>query len=159
MRSRSTQGAASEPPPDLNAFNFKSILRLSNSLTEKHKKQHAVVCTTRSREGTELRHCCDKLRSPLQFRGVPATHRGRSARLLRRRERHIATNGAKAAFEGEQLQRVFEDNGSPVELGLFSSPAYSEISAVIFSSCATFGKGSRTFVRSESEHYIHCRSL
>ena len=71
-----------EPPPDLNAFNFKSILRLSNRETQ---EVHAVVCTTRSREGTELRHCCDKLRSPLQFRGVPATHRGRSARLLRRR--------------------------------------------------------------------------
>jgi len=55
-------------------------------------------------------------------------------------ERFIATQGPEGRLEGEQLQRVFKDNGSPLELGIFSSPAYSEISAVIFSSCATFGK-------------------
>jgi hypothetical protein len=36
--------------------------------------------------------------------------------------------------------RGFKDNGSPVELGLFRSPAYKEISAVIFNGCATIGK-------------------
>jgi hypothetical protein len=50
------------------------------------------------------------------------------------------TQGREGRLEGEQLQRVFKNNGSPVELGLFSSPAYCDISAVIFSSCATFGK-------------------
>jgi hypothetical protein len=38
------------------------------------------------------------------------------------------------------LQRVLKDSGNPVELGLFRSPHYREISAVIFNGCATIGK-------------------
>jgi hypothetical protein len=49
-------------------------------------------------------------------------------------------SGAKVRIEGEELLKVFKDNGSPIELGLFETPAFKEISAVIFNSCATMGK-------------------
>lgn len=35
---------------------------------------------------------------------------------------------------------MFKDNGSPIDLGLFTTPAYREISRVMFSGCATMGK-------------------
>ena len=55
-------------------------------------------------------------------------------------ERYVATGGQEGRLEGEPLLQVFKDNDNPVELGMFTTPAYREISAVIFSSCATMGK-------------------
>ena len=129
-----------EPPPDLNAFNFKSILRLSNSLTEKHKKYTQSYAQLDHVKEQSYVIAVTSFDRPFSFvacqRPIEAVLHG----YYVDEERHIATNGREGRLEGEQLQRVFKDNGSPVELGLFSSPAYSEISAVIFSSCATFGK-------------------
>lgn len=55
-------------------------------------------------------------------------------------DRYIATGGREGPLEGEELRQVFKDNGSLVELGLFTTPAYKEISAVIFNGCANMGK-------------------
>jgi hypothetical protein len=54
-------------------------------------------------------------------------------------ERYIAT-GEQSRLAGEELLRVFKDNGGPIGLGMFCTPAYKEISAVIFNGCATTGK-------------------
>lgn len=43
-------------------------------------------------------------------------------------------------FDPEDKKQVLKANGSPVPLGLFNSDTYAHISAVIFSSVATFGK-------------------
>ena len=55
-------------------------------------------------------------------------------------ERYIATGGREGRLKGEAPLRVFKDNDSQAELGMFTTPAYREISAVIFSSCTTIGK-------------------
>jgi len=54
-------------------------------------------------------------------------------------ERYLRT-GRESRIEGEELLQVFKENGSPIELGLFRTPVYKEISALIFSGCATMGK-------------------
>jgi hypothetical protein len=43
-------------------------------------------------------------------------------------------------YDPEDKKQVLKANGSPVPLGLFNSDTYSHISAVMFSSVATFGK-------------------
>lgn len=55
-------------------------------------------------------------------------------------ERYIASGGRKGILKGEQLTQVFKDSGSPVQLGMFTTPDYADISAVIFSNCASMGK-------------------
>ena len=55
-------------------------------------------------------------------------------------EQYLRSGRPQGGLDGEDLQAVLKDSGSPVELGLFRSPAYREISAVIFNACATLGK-------------------
>jgi hypothetical protein len=43
-------------------------------------------------------------------------------------------------FDVGKEKRIYKSNGAPVPLGLFRSPAFSHISAVLYSSLATFGK-------------------
>jgi hypothetical protein len=128
------------PPPDLNEFNFNSILRLSNSLSEKHKKYIQSYAQLDHVKGQSYVVAVASFDQPFSFvacqRPIEAVLHG----YYVDEERFIATQGREGRLEGEQLQRVFKENGSPVELAIFSSPAYSEISAVIFSSCATLGK-------------------
>ena len=44
------------------------------------------------------------------------------------------------ALKGQRLESVIKDNGSPVPVGIFASEDFGWLSAVIFSSCATWGK-------------------
>lgn len=128
------------PPSNLNEFNFKSILRLSNALTEKHKKYLHSYAKFDHVKGRCFVIAVTSFDRPYSFvacqRPIEAVLHG----YYVDEERFIATQGKEGRLEGEQLDRIFKDNGSPVELGLFSSTDYCEISAVIFSSCATLGK-------------------
>ncbi|MBP0942343.1 glycosaminoglycan attachment site [Pseudomonas alliivorans] len=143
----SAQGAAPEhlrlgkaPPADLNAFNFRSIIRLSNSLAAKRRKyleSYAVLDHVQDRPYVVAVTNFDQ---PFSFmacqRPIEAVLHG----YYVDEERYIASGGGEGRLEGETLLKVFKDNGSPIELGLFTTPAYREISAVIFSNCANMGK-------------------
>lgn len=141
------QGAAPEfarlgntPPGDLNAFNLQTIVRLSNSLAAKHKMyvesygklEHAkdrayVVAVTNFDQPFSFMACQRPIEAVLYGYYVDE-------------ERYIATGGEEGRLQGEQLLKVFKQNGSPINLGLFTTSAYQEISAVIFNGCATMGK-------------------
>ncbi len=127
-------------PQDFNEFNRKSILRLANSLTAKHRKyldSYAGLDHVRNRPFVIAVTSFD------QPFGFMACQRPVEAVVLGHyvdEERYIGNGRPEGGLDGEDLQRVFKNSGSPVELGLFRSPAYREISAVIFSSCATLGK-------------------
>lgn len=128
------------PPADLNEFNFDAILRLSNSVSQKHKKYIQSYAGLEHVKDRSFVVAVTSFDRPYSFlvcqRPIEAVLHG----YYVDEERYLATQGREGRLEGEQLLRVFKDNGSPVHLGLFSSPAYSDISAVIFSSCATLGK-------------------
>ena len=129
-----------KPPPDLNAFNRYSIIRLSNSLTTKHRMYLASYAQFDHVKDQSFVVAVTNFDQPFRFL---ACQRPIEAVLLGYyvdEERYIATGGRYGRLEGEALLRVFKDNDSPVELGMFTTPAYREISAVIFSSCATMGK-------------------
>jgi hypothetical protein len=46
------------------------------------------------------------------------------------------------SLEGKSLGTIYKGNGSPIELGFFKREEFADISAVIFSSSATYGKAS-----------------
>lgn len=134
-------GLSKEPPPhDLNAFNRYSIIRLSNSLATKHRMYLASYARLDHVKDHSFVVAVTNFDQPFSFltcqRPIEAVLLG----YYVDEERYLATGGREGRLEGEQLLRVFKDNDSPVELGMFTTPAYHEISAVISSSCATMGK-------------------
>ena len=141
------QGSAPEhsrlekaPPTDLNAFNFQSIIRLSNSLAAKHRKYLESYAQLDHVQDRPYVVAVTNFDQPFSFiacqRPIEAVLHG----YYVDEERYIASGGREGRLEGEALLKVFKDNGSPIELGLFATPAYREISAVIFSNCANMGK-------------------
>lgn len=143
----SAQGAAPEhlrlgkaPPADLNAFNFRSIIRLSNSLAAKRRKYLESYAALDHVQDRPYVVAVTNFDQPFSFmacqRPIEAVLHG----YYVDEERYIASGGGEGRLEGETLLKVFKDNGSPIELGLFTTPAYREISAVIFSNCANMGK-------------------
>jgi hypothetical protein len=159
------------PPTDLNAFNMSTIIRLANALSEKHRKYQ----TSYSR----LSHVRDRpfvvavanFDQPYSFL---ANHRPIDAVLhgyYVDEERFIA-GGRQGRLTGAELMEAVKANGSTVDLGLFTTPAYKEISAVMFNGCATMGKvralsadpnpdiffsALRLNTKSSSPHVIQCR--
>ena len=128
------------PLPDLNAFNFRTIIRLANSLGEKHRKYVNSYAALDHAKDRAYVVAVTNFDQPFSFM---ASQRPIEAVLYGYyvdEERYIATAGREGRLQGEELKQVFKDNGSPVELGIFTTASYREISAVIFSSCANMGK-------------------
>jgi hypothetical protein len=129
-----------EFPEDLNEFNRKTILRLSNSLTAKHRKyldSYASLDHVRNRAYVVAVTNFDQ---PYSFMSAQRPIEAVLLGYYVDEERYIQSGRPGGRLEGEELRQVFKDSGSPVELGLFRTSAYPEISAVIFSNCATLGK-------------------
>lgn len=134
------QWSAELLPKDLNEFNRRSILRLANSLTAKHRKYLDSYA--------RLEHVRDRpfviaIASFDQPFGFMAAQRPIEAVVLGHyvdEDRYIQEGRPDGGLDGADMHSAFKDSGSPVELGLFRSPAYREISAVMFSACATIGK-------------------
>lgn len=128
------------PPPDLNAFNLQSIIRLSNSLAAKHQKYLKSYETLDHVRDRPFVVAITNFDQPFSFmacqRPIEAVLQG----YYVDEERYIASNGREGRLEGETLLKVFKDNGSSIDLGLFTTTEYCEISAVIFSGCANMGK-------------------
>lgn len=127
-------------PGDLNLFNLQSMLRLTNSLVAKHRKYIESYSVLDHVKDYAYVVAINNFDQPYSFlacqRPIEAVLYG----YYVDEERYIATGGQEGRLQGQELLQIFKDNGSMVELGLFTSPAYQEISAVIFNSCATMGK-------------------
>lgn len=127
-------------PNDFNRFNLQSIIRLSNSLASKHKKYIESYSQMNHVAGRAFVVAIANFDQPHSFmacqRPIEAVLHG----YYVDEERYLATGGKEGTLTGEELLKVFKDNGSPIELGMFTTSAYEEISAVIFSGCATWGK-------------------
>lgn len=127
-------------PNDLNAFNLKTILRLSNSLTAKHRKYVESYATLDHVKDCAYVIAVTNFDQPFSFMACQRPIEAVLYSYYVDEERYIATGGKEGRLQGDKLLQVFKDNGSPINLGLFTTPAYREISAVIFSGCATMGK-------------------
>jgi hypothetical protein len=128
------------PTTEINEFNRRCILRLSNSLVEKHRKYLSSYAGLHHVRDRPFVIAITNFDQPFSFM---ATHRPIEAVVLGHyvdEERYVREGRPAGGLDGDDLERVFKDNGAPIELGLFRSRAYPEISAVIFNGCATIGK-------------------
>ena len=147
------------PPPDLNAFNFQTIIRLANSLGEKYRKYLGSYSKLAHVQNRPYVVAITNFDQPFSFM---AAQRPIEAVLLGYyvdEERYISSGGREGRLAGEALKRVFKANGSPVELGMFTTSAYADLSAVIFSNCANAGRGImftalRLNLKSDKPHVI-----
>lgn len=128
------------PPSDLNLFNLQTIVRLANSLAAKHRKYIESYSTLDHVKDRAYVVAVTNFDQPFSFMACQRPIEALLYGYYVDEERYIATRGNEGRLQGEELRQVFKDNGSPIELGLFTTPAYREISAVIFSGCATMGK-------------------
>lgn len=130
----------SEPPPsDLNAFNMKSIVRLASAFSSKHRlyqKSYAQLDHVRDRPFILAMANFDQ---PYGFLGCQRPIEALLNAYYVDEECFLGGD-QNATLTGDALMQVAKANGAPIELGVFESPAYSEISAVLFNSCATIGK-------------------
>jgi hypothetical protein len=124
-------------PQDLNDFNRQAILRIRNSIDGKSKKFLSSY--------SKLDHVKDRpfvlaitaFDSP---HAILANQRAIEAALFGYyvdEEKYIREGGELKGYEVESIEK---DNGSSVNLGVFKDDTFKWLSAVMFSSCATWGK-------------------
>ncbi len=128
------------PPGNLNAFNLQTIVRLANSLAAKHRKYIESYAPLDHVKDRAYVVAVTNFDQPFSFMACQRPIEAVLYGYYVDEERYIATGGQEGRLQGEELRQVLKDNGSPIDLGLFTTPAYREISAVIFSGCATMGK-------------------
>ena len=127
------------PPDDLNAVNRTAVVRLANSFDRKHKK---YLDHYRKFDGVADRPFVLAMTNFEQPFSFLAAHRAIDALLLGYYvdEEEFIRDGEEGELLGSQVSSVIKANGSPLKLGLFQDASYKEISAVIYSSCASMGK-------------------
>lgn len=129
-----------EVPDDLNEFNRKSIIRLANAFTSKHKKFISEYAQLPHVGGRPFVIAIAAFDRPASFL---TCQRGIEALLYDYyvdEEAFLSEIADDAQLIGYTPGSVRKDNGSAIPLGAFTSDTYKEISAVIFSSAASWGK-------------------
>lgn len=127
-------------PEDLNEFNRKTIIRLSNSIHSKYKKYKDKYSL--------LPHVSNK---PFIIAVAPfdrpyfnmSCQRAIEALLFEYyvdEEEYLSVGDKQTPLAGRHLSSVLKNNCSPIMLGIFTKKLMPEVSAVIFSSSATWGK-------------------
>lgn len=123
---------------DLNELNQSAMVRLSNSFHSKIKKyreEYSGLTYVRDKPFALALAAFD---SPAFF---ALSTRAMEAFLYNYYvDEEAFLSGERAKLEGEHLASVNKDNGAPIELGVFQSSAFSEVSAVLWNPCATWGK-------------------
>jgi hypothetical protein len=127
-------------PEDLNEFNQTHILRLSNAIVSKYRKYKTQY--------SELDHV-----KGLPFVIAVTSYAGQLFKIQCQRpieavlfdyyvdeETYLSGKNPAATLDGKPINYVKKESGATVDMGIFNSDRYREISAIIFSSCATIGK-------------------
>jgi hypothetical protein len=124
-------------PDDLNEFNREVILRISNSVDAKRVKyvnSYSALSHVRNRPFVLAVTAFDRPFAPLACqRAVEAVLYG----YYVDEEKYLREGGE---LKGTRLDSVTKGSGNPVPLGIFGTDRFAWLSAVIFSSCASWGK-------------------
>jgi hypothetical protein len=124
-------------PEDLNQFNRQTIIRISNSLAAKRRKyieSYVGLPHVQDRPFVLAVSAFDRPFAMLTCqRAIEAVLFG----YYVDEERYLKEGGV---LEGKRIESVTKDNKSPVPVGIFASEDFAWLSAVIFSSNATWGK-------------------
>jgi len=127
-------------PSDLNEFNRKTIIRLSNSIHEKYKKyksKYSILSHVSEKPFVIAVAAFDR---PYFFMTCQRAIEALLFEYYVNEEEYIEKKEKAEPLIGNYIDEIIKDNGSPIELGLFSKNIMPEVSAVIFSSAATWGK-------------------
>lgn len=133
-----TQGT--EPPKEFNPFNFRTMVRLANSIGYKYQKYQQSYATLAHVTGRPFVLAVSNFNQPWSHLAAQRPIEAVLYAYYVDEDRVLSDGQPGARLEGEELRQVLKENGSPVDLGLFNSPAFEGISAVIFNACATMGK-------------------
>lgn len=127
-----------EEPMDADEFVRTSAVRLSNSITTKHKKYIDEYSKIPHVQGKPFLVCVAPFDQPGAYRQNLSAIR----LVLLGYDRPILIGTGKNRVQvGESLVQVIDkDSGARVPIGLFRTDALSDVSAVLFSNCATWGK-------------------
>jgi hypothetical protein len=124
-------------PDDLNEFNRQTIIRMSNSFDAKRRKYHesyAGLPHVQNRPFVLAVCAFDRPFAMLTCqRAIEAVLFG----YYVDEEKFLNEGGT---LEGKRIESVTKDNKSPVPVGIFASEDFTWLSAVIFSSTASWGK-------------------
>lgn len=125
---------------DLNVLNHEAVVRLSNSFISKHKKyvsEYSVLPHVSGKPFIIAIAPFDRPFFNMQCqRAIEALLYG----YYVDEEAYIKEGGFNKPLGGAPIEQVIKHNGAPIRLGLFNDPSYKEVSAVVFSSTATWGK-------------------
>jgi hypothetical protein len=124
-------------PQDLNEFNRRAILRIRNSIDSKGKKFSTSYQTLDHVKDRPFVLAITAFDSP---HAILASQRAIEAVLFGYyvdEERYLREGGE---LKGYEVESVAKDNGRSVDLGVFKNEDFKWLSAVMFSSCATWGK-------------------
>lgn len=124
-------------PEDLNEFNRRRIIRIRNSIDGKSKKFRASYQSLDHVKGRPFALAITAFDSPHAILGSQRAIEAALFGYYVDEERYLREGGE---LRGHQVGAVVKDNGSSVELAVFKNEDFKWLSAVIFSSCATWGK-------------------
>lgn len=127
-----------EMPEDFNRFNSEATIRVCNSFTSKVRKLRDYY--------SKLPHCSDKpfvlaiasFDRPFSHMSAMRPITSALFGLYHDEEQTIATGAEKMV--SYNVAGVRKHENASIDLGYFCSPDYSDVSAVVFSSLATWGK-------------------
>jgi len=124
-------------PDDLNEFNRRTMIRISNSLDTKRRKYVESYSGLQHVKDRAFVLAVSAFDRPFAWltcqRAIEAVLYG----YYVDEERFFREGGA---LKGERVESVIKDNKSPVPVGIFASDDFAWLSAVIFSSTATWGR-------------------
>lgn len=129
-----------DPPDDLNEFNHRTIIRISNSLISKHKQYMKSYSKLNHVSNRPFVLAVANFDQPSSFLTCQRPIEAVLHEYYVDEESYLAGARKGEVLSGETLSQVFKENGSPIELGIFNTDEYKEISAVIFNGCANWGK-------------------
>jgi hypothetical protein len=128
----------SEPvPEDLNEFNRRAILRIRNSIDSKSKKFRASYQALDHVKQRPFVLAITAIDSRHAFLASQRTIEAALFGYYVDEEKYLREGGE---LRGYEVGSVAKDNGSAVGLGVFKDDEFRWLSAVMFSSCATWGK-------------------
>ena len=131
---------APEAPIDLREFNRQAIIRLANSISSKSRKYTEAYSKLEHVENRSFVIAVAPFDRPefnLQVnRAIEAYLFGYYADESQGSLEDLIKDGPQVS----QIECVLKDSGADIEVGIFNDDSHSHISAIVFSTCATWGK-------------------
>lgn len=128
-----------KPTSNFNEFNQKACLRLSNAISGKINKYRTSYSALSHVEGKPFVIAIAPYDSPYFFLSCQRAIEMLLFGYIVDEEAFCKSEGM-LAIPTYQRDKLVKENGAEVPLGIFNDHSHQEISAVIFSTCGTWGK-------------------